>query len=536
MLSKGYGEMTIFDNKTCDLSNKISNLFLAGILLAAFIMRFKGIWFGYPLLVHPDEGVIVGGALNILKTHNLHPIRFDYPSLNFYIQSFVYFIFIVVKKITGSAADSIKIVEYYLVGRTVTVLFSVATIYVVYAIGKLLFNNVIGIIAALVICMANLHVANSYMITVDNTTAFWSALSALMAIKLLKSGGKGKYYLLSGACAGCAMGCKYTALFAVLPMIVAHIQMVKGKPITDWLDKNIILGVLTAPIVFLITTPYAILDYDNFIKTMAFMRLQYTAGHSGAESSGNSSLLLYVSALTKDGYGIGPTLFAIIGLLVLLVKDRWQALLLLVFPLALLLYVGQYKTFFLRNVVAMIPFMALFTSIAIYYAANEITAAISKMTQAITYNSIMAVVLSVCTVCVVAPPAMTSVRQLVRKTLPDTRWIATKWILDNYKSKLKVGREWYTPPIEEYSTNFSVTNLECGKVVQDSNARIVSEQDYVVLSSDVYDRFVKYPDKYPEMAEGYSKFFANHKLVKEFTPDWKTVGGPTIRIYKIENP
>lgn len=502
---------------------------ISTIILLSLLIRFKGIWFGYPLMVHPDEGVIVSSSLNILKSHNLHPIRFDYPSLNIYLDAIVYYLFISAKQIAGYTVESIKTIEYYLVGRTVTVLLSVGTVYIVYLMGRLLFNEIIGVLAAFFICTANLHIANSYMITVDNSVAFWTSMSTLMAIKIYKCDRERKYYLLSGMFAGFAMGCKYTAFLAVLPMVVAHIYRVKEMHPKQWINANIVFGVIVVPIVFIITTPYAILDYENFINTMGNLRLQYTSGHAGAESSGNSSLFLYLNSLYKEGYGILPTIFACIGLIYLFATDSWKAIIIFIFPCALVLYVGQYKTFFLRNIVAVIPCLALLTSVAVYNLSEVITQKISNKRNC----NMLVLIILIITVCVSSVATIKSMNELNRVTLLDTRWVATEWILTNITTKERVAREWYTPPIEQYSTNYLVTDIGCGKVVMAGANAILANQDYVILSSNVYDRFVNYPKQYPEMAVGYNKFFKEHELVKEFLPDWKLTGGPTIKIFKI---
>ena len=55
----------------------------------------------------------------------------------------------------------------------------------------------------------------------------------------------------------------------------------------------------------------------------------------------------------------------------------------------------------------------------------------------------------------------------------------------------------------------------------------------MVLSSTDYDRFISSPEHYPREAELYQTFFAENQLVREFVPDSVTLGGPTIRIYRV---
>lgn len=499
----------------------------------AFIMRFKGIWFGYPLTIHPDEHHLVNSAINIVKTHDLHPHTFVYPSLNIYLQAIAYSLLQIYHSILGHPVGNIAKIDYYLVGRTVTVLLSVATVYITYEMGKRLFNEIIGILAAFFVCMSSLHLSNSYTITVDSPVAFWSSLSMLMAIRIYKDGGKKLYYLLAGIFAGCAVGCKYTAVFAILPMVAAHIYHVKNKMPKEWIDGNLIYSLLIGAAAFFLTTPYALLDLKEFFRYLAYQRSAYAYGHAGFESESNFSLWLYLSSLYKSGYGILPAIFALIGLIWLLVKDYWKALLIIIFPFTLILFLGLYKTFFPRNIVAVIPFLAILTGVAVYNMAKIISEKTGLFSTGKNYSSSLIIVIVLITMIVSYSSSYKSFEVLRRATLSDTTWIATKWFLENYKTNLKIAREAYTPPLEEYSGNYQVINMGYGgKIVSPQYENVVESVDYVLLSSRMYDRYINNPSRYPEVAKWYNGFFEKHVLVKEFMPDGKTTGGHTIRIYK----
>lgn len=511
-------------------------LMIGIITCAAFIMRFKGIWFGYPLTIHPDEFVIVDSAFNIVKTHDLHPHTFIYPSLNIYLQAIAYSLLQIYNYIFGHSISNIAKIDYYLLGRTVTVLLSVATVYITYEMGKRLFNEIIGVLAAFFVCMSNLHLSNSYAITVDSPVAFWSSLSMLMAIQIYNNGEKRLYYLLSGIFAGCAVSSKYTAVFAILPMVVAHVYHVKNKLPKEWNNRNLIYGLLIGAAAFFLTTPYAILDAKEFIRGLEFQRNAYAYGHPGFESNSNYSLWLYLSSLCKSEYGILPVIFACIGLIWLLVKDYWKAVLIIIFPCALILFLGLYKTYFTRNIVAVIPFLAILTGVAVYNLAKIISQKTGLFLTYKNYSPSLIIFIVLITLLVSFSSSYKSIEALKRETLPNVTWIATKWILENYTTKLKIVREAYTPPLEEYSSNYQVTYMGYGgKIVSPEYKNIVKSADYVLLSSRMYDRYVNYPERYPELAKWYNSFFAEHDLVKEFVPDWKTTGGHTIRIYRMRS-
>ena len=77
--------------KQSKYSHLVYKVIICVIMAAAFLLRFKGVWFGYPLMVHPDEHHIVDSALNMIKSHNPHPHMFFYPSLNIYLQAVTYY-------------------------------------------------------------------------------------------------------------------------------------------------------------------------------------------------------------------------------------------------------------------------------------------------------------------------------------------------------------------------------------------------------------------------------------------------------------
>ena len=97
----------------------------------------------------------------------------------------------------------------------------------------------------------------------------------------------------------------------------------------------------------------------------------------------------------------------------------------------------------------------------------------------------------------------------------------------------RIGREHYTPPIEQYSDKFLTEYLGHRAVAVKPD--VVMTLDYMLVSSGDYNRFITEPNKYPDESMTYRKFFEQHELVKEFIPDGKTLTGPRIDIYKIRH-
>ena len=97
-----------------DRNNITSLLWLLLIACVAFIVRFKGVWFGYPLPVHPDEPFIVNSALRMITMGDLNPHFFDYPTLNIYLQASLYKLMQFVVHGLGITPSDIPEIRYYI--------------------------------------------------------------------------------------------------------------------------------------------------------------------------------------------------------------------------------------------------------------------------------------------------------------------------------------------------------------------------------------------------------------------------------------
>jgi len=510
--------------------HKFHLVLLIIILGIAFSVRIKGIWFGYPLPVHPDEPHLVERALNMVRTGDLNPHFFNYPTLNMYLLALIYRVITLGSEaLFGLSAADVPVIWFYIAGRVFNVAVSVLTVFVTYELGRRLISSSAGLISAAFITFSPLHVANSFTITVDASVALWLSLATLMAVLIYAKEKKLVYYLLAGVCVGCAVGSKYTAVVGVAPILIAHYKQSRDK--RDWVDANVIALLVVSPAAFLITTPYAILDYETFVSALKYEAAHYSTGHPGFEADGSTSFYLYGRYLLGEGYGLIPTLFSGLGLIWLLRKDPWKAAILASAPVLLFLLVGRYKVFFPRNVVAVVPFLSVFSGFLVagaykWLSARTFNARVSKRMMLGAKALLVGVLVG--SLCM---PAVAAVRYVNRITLPDTRWVSIEWIKRNIPEGSSIGREYYTPPIEEYTDSHEVVFLGTFAVAR--KLEDVERMDYMIVSAGDYDRFFSAPDKYPQECRAYSTFFDAQELVHEFVPDMRTLGGPKVSIYKI---
>jgi 4-amino-4-deoxy-L-arabinose transferase-like glycosyltransferase len=500
------------------------------VALAAFAFRFQGIWFGYPLPVHPDEHQLVERAWRMIWFKDLNPEFFIYPSLNIYLQAGVQvLVTLVLKALRGVQFSEIPLITFYLAGRITTVLMAAATAYVVFEIGRRLVHPLAGLVAALFLAVSFLHVSNSYYVTVDAPAAFFSALAALMAALVLARGPRFAYYLLGGVFAGLAMSSKYTAALAILPLVTAHAYQARRGH--GWVNRDLSLALVAVPATLVLTSPYLVLDFPHFWADFQGISEHYRGGHADAEAAGARSWHLYGGMLWGEGYGVAPTLLAGLGLGWLLVRrEWWKAALLASFPIALLAFVGAYKVYFARNVVPLVPFLAVLSGVGVFETAGWVGRRLQSRAPAQWVAAGVAALLVLGGVWSQAAHAQERIETVTRT---DTRWLATRWVEEHVPAGACIAREGLTPPIEDHTDRYRVELLQSSNVFE-RLAGAGCPPEYLILSSFNYNRYLRNAQAYPEEASAYRSFFAAHQPLAEFVPNGKTTGGPVIRIYRLE--
>lgn len=499
-------------------------ILLCIICVPAFFIRFMGIRFGFPLLVHPDEPQLILRGMEIIKTGDLNPHFFNYPSLYIYLQSIVY---LIVQKLgvvfnVYSSIEEIPLITMVFWGRFLTVILSATTILVTYLIALNIFNSTVGIFSTLFIACSYLHITNSYLITVDSPMALWVLLSFYFSIRIYQNRSL-KNYLLSGLFLGIAVGTKYNAFWGAVPIVLAHLVSSKFS-FKNLLNKRLILAAVTALVAFLVSTPYALLDFQQFFSDLLYESSHYQIGHLGADEG--SSYLFYISSLL-DHFGTMPIFLAIVGIVLMIKYSRGVLPLLISFPLLYFIFVGYYKVHFERNIVVLIPFLSIFSG----YGLWKIVSMLRKSSENVLRWSsrtfcLMLLLLAAVGLFVQARKSYTHISTI---TLPDTRYVSSLWVKENLPEQSKIARDHFTylPP-DGYFKDFPLG-------VSGLLFYNLSYFDYVITSSPNYSPLFNDKTNFPIATESYENFFKENALIKEFLPDGKTITGPEVRIYKV-NP
>lgn len=503
-------------------------LALGAVLLASLWLRLESAWFAYPLIIHPDEPTLVNKALKIYKTHDFNPHFFNYPSLVIYLQSATSAGLVFLGSLLyGANLGVIPLVDFHVAGRIVAAVASVASIFVTFLIGRRLSGGYAGVFAAALVGVSPLHILNSALVTTDIWVAIFSTFVLYYCVKISDDRSL-KNYLLAGIFVGLAVGSKYTAVSFFCAVVVSHFISARAG-IRSLLDVRLFVSGLLVVVVFLATTPYALLDFKTFIAHVLSEGAHYRIGHPGNEAVGNHSYGLYLAELFSfDGLGWAGGTLALLGASALL-NRRCQALAgVLVLPVVLFLLIGSYKVCFARNIVGAIPALSIAASCFLFAMLGQYPGIKNN-------RKMSAVFYSVVLLLVFVPLSLRAFADLTERLLPDTRWLALGWIGENLPKGSVIASEAYAPPVADLHKRYSNVFLGYSGLLAGAG-KLDSKVDYVILSSRLYGRYFSAGGQplaeYENQAAVYQQFFTANKLVYQLDPVPGVSSGPTIKIYE----
>ena len=342
----------------------------AGVFIIALLLRIWGIRWGLPNALHsysyhPDEFLLMGCAAGVVFFHRFLPGFYNYPSLFVYLSSLA---------LAGGAAYGFVTDNAgpYLCLRIVSALMGTGAVAGVYWAGKKLFGVVPGLIAAVILCVAPLHVQHSHFATVDVSATLFVALAIGFAAKAMKSGALGDYSAC-GVMIGLAAGTKYNAGVVVLSLIAAHL-MGRKLGARRLADVNILVSIGCAIAAFLISTPGVILDNGKFLQDLSYEAHHSSVGHD-LVFAGTGSGFIYTFAHSL-WYGLGPALAVLLiaSLVFALIKRDRNVGIILAFILPYYAIISLSQVRFARYSLPIYPGIALLVGWFIFSIWNAIGA------------------------------------------------------------------------------------------------------------------------------------------------------------------
>jgi YYY domain-containing protein len=167
----------------------ISILFLIIIGISVFF-RVRGLYWGEYLYLHPDERFLVWVGSSIESVGKLGDyFNTHISSLNPHNRGHGFFVYgdfpvILTRYISETLFEFVGWNEITQVGRALSSLFDLGSVILIFFIGKRLFGNWVGLLAASFSGMAVLQIQQSHFFTVDTFATFFTTLAVYIVVSI----------------------------------------------------------------------------------------------------------------------------------------------------------------------------------------------------------------------------------------------------------------------------------------------------------------------------------------------------------------
>lgn len=350
---------------------------LFAIVCLAAVLRFYPIWFGLPFAhARPDETTALGLAVQI-RGGDLNPHFFHWGSLTLYAFAAVHALTSALRRALG-LDSALSFTALVVSARATVALAGTLTVFVVYAMGRRMGSAVTGLLAALFLAVAILHVRESHFALTDTLMTFFVTASLALLLeataRTLDGNGATRWFLLAGAAGGLAASTKYTAAAIVAAIAAAQLLLLdragwRALALRAWLPSCSFL--VAFAVVFVVGTPYAVLDFTQFTSDVRFDIAHLSGGHG--IDLGRGWAYHFTHSLP---YGLGVPTFAaaVAGIVFTIRRNSRQALVLWTFAAAVYGSIGSGQTVFFRYVLPLVPPLCLSAAVAVEAVASWMAA------------------------------------------------------------------------------------------------------------------------------------------------------------------
>ena len=491
-------------------------------LLAAGLLRFWALPQGVPFSVQVDEPEVMLRAVRMMKTGDLNPHFYDYPTLYMYLQALVATARFLAGAMRGEWASLAQAPPeaFYLWGRALTAALGTATVWLVYRIG-MRWDHRTALLAAVMFAVMPLHVRESHFVLTDVPTTFFVMLTLLLSLRAHERA-SARDFALAGVAVGLAAGTKYNGAVVLLVPLLCCVLTPAVRP-----SRTIaLLWTLAATLAaFLLVAPYTFLDLPVFLNQFARLSGEYRTISPGQEAVWLSYLKHLRNALGTPGSAVVIAGLALGVFRAIAGPSRTKWIAAIAFPVIYFRFISNQNIVFGRYLLPLLPFLSLLGATAVVTIVDELR----RTTLPARARDAVVVAL---TAILIAPPAYTAIAFDANAARVWTTEQAYHWILQSIPKGSKVTMESRAILLPEaYEINY-VAQLRLWPV----DHFVAQNVEYLVASSQCYGAYLDTahdgPRKYPQEYGEYLAIFSQTDELARFTPS-ANHPGPELRILKV---
>jgi Dolichyl-phosphate-mannose-protein mannosyltransferase len=425
----------------------VHRLILALILLAGLALRVWNNDYGLPFVYSLDEASHFASRAVEMFWQDLDPGYYQNPS------AYTYLVYALLRVMYGPLGFLFDLpygnvteqfekdpAEMWIAARTLAAVLCMAGVAAVYAAARRLWGVREGLVAAAVLAFAFLSVAYSRVAVTDVGALAGVALALLYAVRAREQG-RLRNYALAGAAGGLALGFKYTAGLALLPLAIAALARLREDRLRA--AGGLALGGLAAALVFVLLNPYLAGSLGDWWRDLRDQADVAASDPKPGQESGGVSY--YLDSLTW-GLGWAGLAAALAGAVLVLRRDLVRGLMLVALPLALFAYLALQSRYFGRWLLPAYPALAMLAGVAVAQAADWLAGAAARRARTAgepgaRRPALAAAISGALTLAVLAQPLAADVRTAVLLGREDTLSQARAFLDERFAPGLRVSIE-----------------------------------------------------------------------------------------------
>lgn len=264
--------------------SRLWDVLLILVLLIGAYFRFTGINWGEGQFLHPDERFFIWVTADISPVNSISEyFNTETSSLNPHNRGHGFYVYgtlpvFMTRYLANSVIENPSWEDINLIGRILSASLDLLTVFLVYLIGRRLFNRKIGVLGAAFSAAAVMQIQQAHFYVSDSFAVAFATLAVYFAICLLTEPVQPVdpenrrrfaqpntliYSLWFGLAIGLAMACKVNtgpmALLLPAAMLLRYLGLPAGQRRDQelWGLRDLVLGGLVALFVFRIFQPYA---------------------------------------------------------------------------------------------------------------------------------------------------------------------------------------------------------------------------------------------------------------------------------------
>ena len=502
--------------------DKNFRIVLIFIVALAAIIRFYGLDFGLPFNYHPDEVPKFNAIMRMREAGDLNPRYFLHPSLLLYSTYGMNSLLRVVFDLGANWSDSLLFS-----GRVVSATAGTLSVALCGLIAFTIWGRLAGLLAALFLSFAPLHVTVSRYVKEDALLTFFVLLSVYLLVQAVRKD-KPWLLLIAGFVAGLSAGVKYTgAVTGSLILLSPWLKSGNIKPDIRYL-KFAIRAMFFVPLGFLISTPYALLDLDTFLRGFSYEKNHMQEGHGGVIDAWSQLWMYHFVRSILPGFQTIPLLIALLGIGAFLRRNYYWGWFiicaLMIFYLPAEFVKAKPAPQPERYIVPCLPFLSI--------AAAALLARFFAISRGVDrYILILLILLS---------PAFSVFRSvtLASEIKTDTRDIMRNWIEKNIPAGSHILVDWkaYAPVLDDL--NLKVEYLPQEEIIPSLGIKKLRQSGaaYLLSSSLFYNRFLQQPDVPEVLRQHILGLSKDLDQVVRISPQYGTYGfhNPILILYRLK--